>query len=743
MTENLSQKSRFLAFGINGLIFYILYIWVTGHFAISAGGQSVWFISAIGWWTLSLISAPFYRPPRDAIGAAVVNIVALVTLDLEPVQDIDFEIEIFRFFAIVYSAIVGVAALTAAMFAKDRATPLGRFAFDFAAQFSNGAVLFGMTALISIFGFYADATKIFLLTLFWLGFALLKPVEFIIAAISKWVEEKSSGEFVLSGELMRVDDPDIVRVRLTEDERWIDDVHIALMPNGSQRYVLPLFSNVQNDEIMGTGLLVGAELEYELPKLNGRVFKAFAPELREGLLKELSGPEDQCELVGFVVEGSEISEIKFEIALGSNLTKGSVLFCIINETAVYYQIMNANTAEESFQQNPRGTHIVSAVQLGTWSDENGFSTFSWLPKMNLPVFMILEERKFDLNPGKGEFELGHIPNTDIKTKGFLPDLIGYHTAILGVTGTGKTELVFDLIEESLHQDTKVICVDLTGEYRKRLAHLKPEGIGLTTGKSDELESKIFDVDTGKHGAKDEKRILKEFQDKIRAIARKQIDTFLCASGPKIGLFELAEVTNTNATLLATEIYLSEVMKWARAHRKSRRILIVLEEAHTIIPETSGSGLSFATQAVVSKIGQIALQGRKYGVGLFIVSQRTALVSKTVLSQCNTFLTHNLVDQTSLSFLMNIYDAGYVKAIPNLKFLEFIAFGKGVIGERPLLLKRNFDQGKKEASAKLDEFMDINTAIETVAQKEAAAKEAQPEAAPSRPSPAVSVPTSQD
>jgi hypothetical protein len=275
-----------------------------------------------------------------------------------------------------------------------------------------------------------------------------------------------------------------------------------------------------------------------------------------------------------------------------------------------------------------------------------------------------------------------------------------------VTGTGKTELVLDLIRQAHAQGTKVFCVDLTGEYRKRLADLTPLAIGLRKNKADELEQKLFDVETGDWKAGAEKKVLRQFKESIRADARNQVDTFLRTAGSAVALFELAEVTNTRATLIATELFLSEIMLWARANRKSRRILIVLEEAHTIIPETAGAGFDYDTQHVVNKIGQIALQGRKYGVGLFIVSQRTALVSKTILSQCNTFLTHALVDQTSLQFLLNIYDSAYVRGIPNLRFLHFLAFGKGILSERPLLLSRPLDPAKAEASAALDEFYNI-------------------------------------
>jgi uncharacterized protein len=190
-------------------------------------------------------------------------------------------------------------------------------------------------------------------------------------------------------------------------------------------------------------------------------------------------------------------------------------------------------------------------------------------------------------------------------------------------------------------------------------------------------------------------------DALRSEAEKSVAEFLLEDNSGLGLFELAEVTNTKASLRATELYLSEIMKWARSHRKACDILIVLEEAHTIIPETGGSGFDFDTQWVVSRIGQIALQGRKYGVGLLIVSQRTALVSKTILSQCNTFFTHSLIDQTSLNFLSNIYQSQYITVIPNLRFLQFLAYGKGVVSERPILLERPFDQTKADASKALD------------------------------------------
>ena len=79
---------------------------------------------------------------------------------------------------------------------------------------------------------------------------------------------------------------------------------------------------------------------------------------------------------------------------------------------------------------------------------------------------------------------------------------------------------------------------------------------------------------------------------------------------------------------------------------------------------------------------------------------TALVSKTILSQCNTFLTHSLIDQTSLNFLDSVYSSEHTRLIPNLRQFEFLAFGNALRAERPVLLRRPFDPDKKAASEAL-------------------------------------------
>ena len=322
-------------------------------------------------------------------------------------------------------------------------------------------------------------------------------------------------------------------------------------------------------------------------------------------------PSPRHQLLAIALENSNIGVIAFEVAADSALKEGNIVFGKLSGSDVFYQIVDAETFEENFDQNPRGTHIVKAAQLGVYSATNGFMKYHWLPAMNTPIFDVGSGQFDPPVIGNREFSIGKVPSTNIEAVARIDELVEYHTAILGVTGTGKTELALDIVQQAALSGVKTFCVDFTGDYRHRLSGLSPSFLGPTSEQASELERNLFAVDTGEYGAKQEKKTLKLGIDALRDFVNVQINSFL-TSDDNLAIFELAEITNTKASLRLTELYLSTIMDWARVHRRQRKVLIVLEEAHTIVPEIFGSGFDADTQFVVSRIGQIALQGRKYG-----------------------------------------------------------------------------------------------------------------------------------
>jgi uncharacterized protein len=447
----------------NIAVFYASLYAASGNLLPTGGLESVWFLSGLALWFLALLSAPWFVPPKDALANALGAMAILVTADLGGVGTLKHHLEIVRWIAVAYCAATMVGSVVALFIHdKNKRSPIGRFFFRVTDTFGQGELLYTPPALISIIGAYQGSlTTVTWLTILWTMVTIGRPAERLLAAWKHWQAEKA--RVILSptiGSIERIDHPDIVRVKLARHSSWKPGMlHTAAMSNGDQHYVLALFSQVQGLEVMGTGLCV-AELQEKISLSEGEVIQSHSPEKAAEFIENLSGTPGS-ELVGFTVENSNIGILRFEVSAASPLAEGQVVFVRLKGTDVFYQILDAQTAEESFDQNPRGTHIVNAVQLGCYSPEEGFTKYGWLSTMNTPVFGA-KARDFPaavLKPD--EFVIGSVPSTNIGVAANIDDLVQFHTAVLGVTGTGKTELALDIVREAVKNDFKVFCVDLT------------------------------------------------------------------------------------------------------------------------------------------------------------------------------------------------------------------------------------------------------------------------------------------
>jgi hypothetical protein len=89
---------------------------------------------------------------------------------------------------------------------------------------------------------------------------------------------------------------------------------------------------------------------------------------------------------------------------------------------------------------------------------------------------------------------------------------------------------------------------------------------------------------------------------------------------------------------------------------------------------------------VNRTARVILQGRKYGMGCLLVTQRTANVTKTILNQCNTIFALQSFDQTGLDFLRNYMGEAYSHAISTLPSRHAILVGKASSSLRPILFR---------------------------------------------------------
>ena len=85
-----------------------------------------------------------------------------------------------------------------------------------------------------------------------------------------------------------------------------------------------------------------------------------------------------------------------------------------------------------------------------------------------------------------------------------------------------------------------------------------------------------------------------------------------------------------------------LQRYRKLNEKSLPTVLVMEEAHTFIKRYKEDAESRNASSICTQIFEkIAREGRKFGLGLVLSSQRPSELSPTVLSQCNSFLLHRI------------------------------------------------------------------------------------------------------
>ncbi len=120
--------------------------------------------------------------------------------------------------------------------------------------------------------------------------------------------------------------------------------------------------------------------------------------------------------------------------------------------------------------------------------------------------------------------------------------------------------------------------------------------------------------------------------------------------------------------------------------KTLPTVLVMEEAHTFIRRYKDDAEDSSSAATCCRVFErIAREGRKFGLGLVLSSQRPSELSPTVLSQCNSFLLHRISndkDQEAVSKLLPDHLRGILRELPVLPTRH--AFLLGWASELPIL-----------------------------------------------------------
>ena len=128
----------------------------------------------------------------------------------------------------------------------------------------------------------------------------------------------------------------------------------------------------------------------------------------------------------------------------------------------------------------------------------------------------------------------------------------------------------------------------------------------------------------------------------------------------ISIVDLSNSYDDYAQRVSLAVFLVKLFKLAK-EKKIPPSFIIVEEAHIFAPQNFDSVSKFILR-------KISREGRKFGLGLNITSQRIIGIDKDILSQCNTKIILRIDSKTDLDYLLpyiSIYSGQDQKIIPQL------------------------------------------------------------------------------
>ena len=140
------------------------------------------------------------------------------------------------------------------------------------------------------------------------------------------------------------------------------------------------------------------------------------------------------------------------------------------------------------------------------------------------------------------------------------------------------------------------------------------------------------------------------------------------------------------TGLIGRMILEFLSRFNKKKRGSVPVVIALEEAQNYIPEVNRKDRESISKKVFERI---AREGRKYGLSLVVSSQRPSELSKTVLSQCNSFIVHRIQnpdDQSYIRKLVSSANSEILSQLPTLPQQHVIVMGDCV--RTPIVARMN-------------------------------------------------------
>lgn len=669
------------------------------------------------------ITEPYFSKPVDVITRWIAILLFLIGLNSKEC------LWLYHYWIYISVAFIAAAVLLIFLHGFKKFEKQQRIAVDFICSISRPDFVFTLLYTDIVISFFPYPSKEFPLLIFfgWL-LAVNKPIVWIVKFISKQynyiTSQTDASKFI--GQIIGHESTDLYKVEIEIGNPFRQTdlkgslVYLENITNGvagivlSERIllgkkwieVLSLRDKKQN--------LISFNLKSLLP-LSGE--KSIFSKTNSVYLLNLSDLEDDAKasiethpiyanfknLIGNVWEGSTINKIKFnklftdELQKDRKIGEGSIIQTEIANEEVLYQIIDARTDEKPLEyKDTHGFTIGTAQKLGSYDfAENELNTVKWLPEIYTPIFL--------LDPKTIQYDskrfVGKLPNTTYGIGLKNPhELVTHNTSILGILGIGKSCLTFELLQKLLATTAvKIFCIDLTNQYSKELPKYVGDALiqdGFTNAVTAEIKATV------KNGNGDNSKSWGNISE-YETIFTRELELFIASNkrililNPDLHKVEKAnaeyKITHNEALTAAHKTRLIAERIFVNAKNLDEtteaRYLIVFEEAHSLVPEWN-SVANEGDKNATNGTAKVILQGRKYGLGSFVITQRTANISKSILNQCNTIFAMRVFDETGKQFLENYIGSDYANLLPTLEERHCIAIGKALKLKQPVILELN-------------------------------------------------------
>ena len=660
----------------------------------------------------SRLITPFYSKPVDAISYCVPAGIALLYVNHWHEWGVS-ERYLFAT-ALCYSSAVTIAAFITILTKDTRRQSVLRLANSLrilSEKCGNPRVVFAVLVLFAVFVFHRTVPmEMFCISLAWAttGMGLAESAVGLAKEIKDIWQPGIPAGFI--GEIFAHQTPGVVLIRQTRPECVpFGSCLVIKEPHCPARAVLAL-DYVGKDEGMLLRTIEIGEL-WDAEKINQA-----AKALPDGAAarvntknvsveRDASLVSDYCQaLVGLVAADTDIERLHFEVVQETDLEEGRLIEARIGTAPVLFQVVDGMTKEEVVRQkNTHGYVRAEAHKIGMWDEKEGeFKHAKWLPAMNAPVFL-KHVKTYVPRPEA----IGHFPQTNY-TVGIrsIHELVTHNTAILGILGVGKSMLAIELVERMMAENIKVISLDLTNQYASELRDFYDAAYEQRA--LAEIES----------AAQQDSETWNERPEKggsiphVKEAIYKDLSKFLPSTNPRmLKIYNPSRLCATKQTAEPKSYTENSVWKrrgalWDVTPVEITRIIseaalgilqdemtdraracLVYEEAHSLIPEWN-SVASEGDRTATSGTARAILQGRKYGLGCLVVTQRTASVTKTILNQCNTVFAMRMFDETGKKFLADYVGQDYSEALSSIPERHAVFFGKASTCENPVLIRLN-------------------------------------------------------